>query len=120
MHNIILVSRFLPFICISYPVKVFKFDTEILRDSCTAPLLKTLSRLPQSIALLFQILFLMFACNNFPFHAFVTFHIFIIDFDEVADMQCWHHFSYTHFWFEHLVSMTCSRLQELTLVVFFT
>ena len=32
------------------------------------PLLKTLSRLPQSAA----ILFLMFAWNNFPFRSFVT------------------------------------------------
>ena len=36
------------------------------------PLLKTLNRLPQSIAFLCLILFLMFACNNFPFRAFVT------------------------------------------------
>ena len=72
IHKIILVSQFLPFICISYLLKVFKFDTGILRDSCAVPLLKTLSRLPQSIAFLCLILFLMFACNNFPFRAFVT------------------------------------------------
>ena len=36
------------------------------------PVLKTLCRLPQSIALLCLILFLVFACNNFPFRAFVT------------------------------------------------
>ena len=72
IHKIILVSQFLPFICISYPLKVFKFDTGILRNSCAVPLLKTLSRLPQSIAFLCLILFLMFACNNFPFRAFVT------------------------------------------------
>ena len=72
IHKIILVSLFLPFICISYPLKVFKFDTGILRDSCAVPLLKTLSRLPQSIAFLCLILFLMFACNNYPFRAFVT------------------------------------------------
>ena len=52
-------------------LKVFKFDIGILRDSCAVPLLKTLSRLPQSIAFLCLILFLMFACNKFPFRAFV-------------------------------------------------
>ena len=72
IHKIILVSQFLPFVCVSFPLKVFKFDTGILRDSCAVPLLKTLSRLPQSIAFLCLILFLMFACNNFPFRAFVT------------------------------------------------
>ena len=72
IHKIILVSLFLPFICISYPLKDFKFDTGILRDSCAVPLLKTLSRLPQSVAFLCLILFLMFACNNYPFRSFVT------------------------------------------------
>ena len=72
IHKTILVSRFLPFICISYPLKVFKFDTGILRDSYAVPLLKTLSGLPQSIAFLCLILFLMSAFNNFPFCAFVT------------------------------------------------
>ena len=43
IHKIILVSLFLPFICISYPLKVFKFDTGFLRDSCAVPLLKTLT-----------------------------------------------------------------------------
>ena len=66
------VIGFLPFICISYPLKVFKFDTGILSDSCAVSLLKTWSRLPQSIAFLCLILFLMFVCNNFPFRAFVT------------------------------------------------
>ena len=72
IHKIVLVSLFLPFICISYPLRVFKFDTGILRDSRAVPLLKTLSRLPQSVAFLCLILFLMFACNNYPFHSFVT------------------------------------------------
>ena len=72
IHKIILVSRFLSFICISYLLKVFKFDTGILRDSCAVPLLKTLSRLPQSMGFLCLVLFLMFACNSFPFLAFVT------------------------------------------------
>ena len=72
IHKIILGSRFLSFICISYPLKVFKFNTGILRDSCAVPLLKPLRRLPQSTAFLWLILFLMFACNNFPFRAFVT------------------------------------------------
>ena len=67
IHKIILVSRFLPFVCISYPLKVFKFDTGILLDSCAV---KNLSRLPQSIA--FLCLTSMFACNNFLFRAFVT------------------------------------------------
>ena len=72
IHKIILVSQFLSLICISYSLKVFKLDTWILRDWCAVPLLKTLSRLPQSIAFLCLILFLMFACNNFQFRAFVT------------------------------------------------
>ena len=72
IHKIILVSRFLPFICMSYPLKVFRFDTGILSDLCAVPLLNILSRLPQSIAFLCLILFLMFACNNFPFRAFVA------------------------------------------------
>ena len=73
IHKIVLVSLFLPFICISHPLKVFKFDTGgILRDSCTVLLLKTLSRLPQSVAFLCLNLFLMFACNNYPFRSFVT------------------------------------------------
>ena len=72
VHKIILVTRFLPFICISYLLKVFKFDTGNLRDPCAVLLIKTLSRLPQSIAFLCLILFLMFACNNFLFGAFVS------------------------------------------------
>ena len=72
INKIILVSLFLPFICISYPLKIFKFDTGILRDSCAVPLLKTLSRLPQSVAFLCLIMFLMFSCNNYLFHAIVT------------------------------------------------
>ena len=72
IHKIIVVSRFLPFICISYPLKVFKFGTGILLNSYAVPLLKTLSRLPQSIAFLCLILCLMFVCNNYPFCAFVT------------------------------------------------
>ena len=72
IHKIVLVRQFLSFIFINYPLKVFKFDTGILRDSCAVPLLKTLSRLPQSIAFLCLVLFLMFGCNNFPFYAFVT------------------------------------------------
>ena len=53
---------------------------------------------------------------------FVSLHsgFIIIDFDEAADMQCWHYFFHTYIWFGYLVRMTCSRLQELTLVVFFT
>ena len=68
----ILVSQFLPFICIKCRLNVFKFSTGILRDLFTAHLLKTLRRLRQGIAFLCLILFLMFACNNFPFRAFVT------------------------------------------------
>ena len=52
VHKIILVSLFSPFICISYPLQLFKFDTGIFRDSCAVSLLKTLSRLPQGIAFL--------------------------------------------------------------------
>ena len=72
IHKIILVSLFLPFICISYPLKVFKFDNGILCDSFAVLLLKTLSRPPQSVAFLYLILFLMFACNNYPFCSFVV------------------------------------------------
>ena len=72
IHKIILVNRFLPFISNSSLLKVFKFDTGIIRDSCPVPLLKFLSRLLQSVAFLCLILFLMFACNNFLFHAFIT------------------------------------------------
>ena len=68
----ILVSQFLPFICIKCRLNVFKFSTGILRDLFTAHLLKTLRRLRQGIAFLCLILFLMFACNNFTFRAFVT------------------------------------------------
>ena len=45
--KIILVSWFLLFICISYLLKVFRFDTGILHDSCAVLLLKTLSQLPE-------------------------------------------------------------------------
>ena len=72
IHKIISVSLFLPFISISCPLQVFKFDTGILRDSSAVPLLKTLSRLPRGVAFLCLILFLMFTCNNFPFRTFVT------------------------------------------------
>ena len=53
---------------------------------------------------------------------FVSLHsdFIIIDFDEAAGIQCWHYFSYTYFWFGYLIGVTCSRSQELTLVVFFT
>ena len=36
------------------------------------PLLKTLSKLPQTVAFLCLVLFLTFACNNYPFRSFVT------------------------------------------------
>ena len=42
-----LAKGVLLFICISYLLKVFDFDTGILCDSCTVSLLKTLSRLPE-------------------------------------------------------------------------
>ena len=71
IHKIILVSRFLSFICMSYALKVFKFNAEIVRDLYAVSLLKTLSRLPQSIAFLCLIFFLMFVFNNFPLCAFV-------------------------------------------------
>ena len=43
IHKTILVSWFLPSICISYPLKVFKSDTGILHDSCAVPLLEILT-----------------------------------------------------------------------------
>ena len=66
------LNLFLPFICMSCPLKVFKFDAGILRDSCAVSLLKTLSRLPQSVAFFCPILFLMFSCNNYLFPSFAT------------------------------------------------
>ena len=40
--------------CYSFYEKfIFRFGTEILRDSCEVPLLKALNRLPQSIATLY-------------------------------------------------------------------
>ena len=46
IHKIILVIQLLPLICISYPLKVFKFVIGIFRNSCAVPLLETLNRLP--------------------------------------------------------------------------
>ena len=60
------------FYCISCPLKVFRFEVGILRDLCAVPLPNNLSILPQSKAFLSLILILRFACNNFPFRAFVT------------------------------------------------
>ena len=53
---------------------------------------------------------------------FVSLHsvFIIIDFDEAANMQCWHYFCCTYFWLGYLVGMTSSRSEEPTLVVFFT
>ena len=65
IHKTVLVSLFLPCICISYPLKVFKFDTEILRDSCAVPLLKTLSFFVSDFVS-------HVSCNSFLFCAFVT------------------------------------------------
>ena len=59
------------FICISYLLKVFRFDTGILRDSFAVPLLKTLRRLPQSEAFYAWFCFTRLL-TNFPFHAFAT------------------------------------------------
>ena len=67
--KITLVSWFLLFV--SYLLKVFRFDTGILRDSCAVLSLKTLSRLPQSVA--FMPDFVSHVClQYFPFRAFVT------------------------------------------------
>ena len=60
--KIILKSWFLLFICIKNLLNVFRFDTAMLRDSCAVLLLKTLSRLPQSVKF----------SAWFPFCAFVT------------------------------------------------
>ena len=35
------------------------------------------------------------------------FSFIIIDFDAAADMQCWHYFFYTYYWFGYLVRVTC-------------
>ena len=65
--KIIIVSWFLLFICISYLLKIFRFDTGIIHDSFAVPLLKTLSRLPQSVAFYAWFCFtrlLTIFCNN--------------------------------------------------------
>ena len=72
IHKTLLVSQFLHFICISYLLKVFRFETGILRDSCAVPVIKNLSRLPQREAFLILILILRFASNNYRFRSFVT------------------------------------------------
>ena len=54
----------------SYLLKVFRFDIGI-RDSYALPLLKTLSRLPQSVAFYAWFGFTRLLAN-FPFRAFVT------------------------------------------------
>ena len=97
IHKIILVSSFLPFICISYILKVFKLDTGILRDSCTVSLLKTLSRTPQSITFWCLRLFLMFACNKYPFCAFVTM-IYWTSTEVFAEPCCSTGFTCAFFW----------------------
>ena len=100
-HKIILVSQFLPFICISHLLKVFKFDIKILHDPSVVTLLKSLSRLPQGMVLLCRILFLMFACNNFPLRLFVTMIYWILLFPWIQLCLLWT-LSKSMF-FEHLV-----------------
>ena len=58
-------------ICISCPLKVLRFNTGILHDSCEVPLTKTLNGV-LSIAILCLILYLLSACNDFLFGVFVT------------------------------------------------
>ena len=54
-------------------LKLITLEENIISvQQCAVLLLKTLSSLPQSIDFSCLILFLMFACNNFPFRAFVT------------------------------------------------
>ena len=70
--RVLSIKLFYKIICISYPLKVFQFDTGILRDSCAVPFLKTFSRLLQGIDFLCLTLFIMFACNIFSFRVFLT------------------------------------------------
>ena len=96
IHKIVLVSRYLLFSSISYPFKVFKFDTEVLRHSCAVSSLKTFSRLLQSIAFLCLILFLIFAWNNFPFRVCNN---YLLDVSRsVAESHCSTGFSCTFSW----------------------
>ena len=83
IHKIILVIWFLPFICISYPLKVFKFDTGILRDSCAVPLLKTLSILPQSIP------FYVWFCSSCLLAIIFRFEHLLQWFTERQQKCCW-------------------------------
>ena len=40
------------------------------------------------------------------------------NFDEAADISCWHYFFYTYIWFSNSMSATCSSSHKLTLVMF--
>ena len=40
------------------------------------------------------------------------------NFDEAADMSCWHYFFNTYIWFSNSMSATCSSSHKLTLVMF--
>ena len=68
--KIILVSWFY-FLFVSVIYSKSRFDTWIFRDSFAMPLLKTLSRLPQSVAFYAWFCFTRLPAN-FPFRAFVT------------------------------------------------
>ena len=60
---------FLSAICL---LKVFRFDTAILRDPCAVLLLKTLWKLPQGVAFSCLIIFSHVCLQYFPFRAIVT------------------------------------------------
>ena len=60
---------FLSAICL---LKVFRFDTAILRDPCAVLLLKTLWRLSQGVAFSCLIIFSHVCLQYFPFRAIVT------------------------------------------------
>ena len=67
--KITLVSWFLLFV--SNLLKVFRFDTRILHDSCALLSLKTLSRLPQGVAFMPDFVSHVWL-QYFPFRALVT------------------------------------------------
>ena len=68
--RIILISRFLPFTCISYLLKFFRFDTGILRDACA--LNKNFERTTTDCSF-FMADFVSHVClQHLLFHKFVT------------------------------------------------
>ena len=105
---------------VSHSIQIFLLLTlskSFLLSVCAFAACLTLSS-AQSYLVRFQPLTLYHDIGNQNFVSLYSGFI-IIDFDEAVGMLCWHYFSYTYFWFRYLVEVTCSRSQELMLVVFF-